>query len=107
SYEECSSQSPTSSSCFLPANLVHGMAHTIFICAALVFLFSFSDNVTAAARIRVLEFAVCFDHLTPRSPVLAGPASIPEQECKIPAIQQKLATLRAWLGALEALPSKL
>ncbi|KAH6849647.1 major facilitator superfamily domain-containing protein [Chaetomium sp. MPI-CAGE-AT-0009] len=84
------------------------MARAIPLLAALVFLLGLSDNVTAAARIRVLEFAVCFEYFAPRepgTPGLAGP--IQEGECKIPAVQQQLATLRAWLGALEALPTLL
>lgn len=86
---------------------VHEMARAITLLAVLVFLLGLSDNVTTAARIRVLEYAVCFEYFAtrqPGTPGLAGP--IQEGECKIPAVQQQLATLRAWLGALEALPSK-
>jgi hypothetical protein len=80
------------------------MARAIFLCALLVFLFSLSENVMTAPKIRVLEFAVCFDYFTGREPGSPGP--IKEQQCKIAPIQQQLAVLRAWLGALEALPSK-
>lgn len=83
------------------------MARAITLLAVLVFLLGLSDNVTTAARIRALEYAVCFEHFAPREPGIPGLAGpIQEGECKIPAVQQQLATLRAWLGALEALPSK-
>lgn len=73
------------------------MKYAILLSIVFVFLVTFSENATAAARIRALEISVCYAYYRGNR--------IPEHLCKIAPVQQELASLRAWLGVLEAIPS--
>jgi hypothetical protein len=72
------------------------MDRVIRLSILFILLISLSESITAAARIRVLEMTVCRAFFGRETS---------EDDCKIPAVQKDLASLRAWLGFLEASPS--
>lgn len=76
------------------------MKYAILLSIIFVFLMTFSENATAAARIRAIEISVCHTYYRNRQH-----DRIPEHLCKVTPVQERLASLRAWLGVLEAIPS--
>jgi len=67
-----------------------------YLPAVLLLLSELAELLLVSPRIRLLEAAICRSHY--------GLPSVPESQCKIPAVQTRLAHIRGWQVFFEAIP---
>ncbi|KAH8821996.1 major facilitator superfamily domain-containing protein [Xylogone sp. PMI_703] len=78
---------------------------TVGSVAIFLILFAFADVLKYISTIRLIELGVCREYYLHNNPDLTnGNGDDEESLCKQPAIQQRLANLRGYLAALEAIP---
>ena len=79
----------------------------ILIILASLFFLSMGDNMNRAPWMRIQEDIVCRQYYRQTFPNEFGDPSdpIPEDRCKIPDVQSKLAMLRAWDQTISCIPS--
>ncbi|UKZ51059.1 hypothetical protein TrVGV298_004814 [Trichoderma virens] len=74
------------------------------LAATFLVLYAFADILRYISTVRLVELGICREHFLqsdPQSEDYYG--NIPEHLCKLPSIQQRLAHLRGYLAALEAI----
>lgn len=78
--------------------------HTASLAAAFLVLYAFADILKYISTVRLLELGICREHYLRNEPSFEDVyGNIPEYLCKLPSIQQRLAHLRGYLSALEAI----
>lgn len=86
----------------------HNYTRVIAVCLCAVFIIDVGDYMQRSPLIRVLEDIICRKHY--RASASLGmniTLSIPEQDCKIPAVQGPLTMLKGWDIALSCIPGLL
>ncbi|PNP47774.1 hypothetical protein THARTR1_10459 [Trichoderma harzianum] len=74
------------------------------LAATFLVLYAFADILRYISTIRLVELGICREHFLQRDPQSEEDyRNIPEHLCKLPSIQQRLAHLRGYLAALEAI----
>ena len=64
-------------------------------------------NMMIAPGQRILESIICKNYYRAHNPEQVGPSGeVPEKLCKIAPVQKEMATLRGWVGMVDALPSR-
>jgi MFS family permease len=77
---------------------------TASLAAAFLILSAFADVLKYISTVRLIELGVCREHyLENDRSLIDNDGNIPEHLCKSPGIQQRLAHLRGYLAALEAI----
>lgn len=74
---------------------------TVYIVALLVLMEDFPDYMRMAPVIEALQDRICYDYYRYTGPDLN---LMPENDCKIDAIQTKLSNVRGWFYTLQILP---
>jgi len=77
---------------------------TTSLAATFLILYAFADVLKYISTVRLIELGVCREHYLQDDPGLIDHGgNVPEHLCKSPGIQQRLAHLRGYLAALEAI----
>lgn len=77
---------------------------TAGLAAAFLILFAFADVLKYISTVRLIELGVCRERYLESNPgFIDNDGNIPENLCKSPGIQRRLAHLRGYLAALEAI----
>jgi len=90
------------------AKVIHHVStwSTVYLCGLFAFLIDYPTFMGDAAKIRMLELGLCRDYYRLADvSVIGGDGSIPEELCKVKAVQSSLARLRGFLQMLEYLIS--
>ncbi|KAM6477531.1 hypothetical protein HDV62DRAFT_395214 [Trichoderma sp. SZMC 28011] len=75
-----------------------------FLAATFLVLYAFADILRYISTVRLVELGICREHFLQSDPQSEEHyRNIPEHLCKLPSIQQRLAHLRGYLAALEAI----
>ncbi|KAK0653248.1 hypothetical protein DIS24_g6213 [Lasiodiplodia hormozganensis] len=64
-----------------------------------------ADGISAPALTRIYEAIYCRQYFAEHDPSLIGRDNVPEKFCKIPAVQGKVAMLKAWQTFFDAIGS--
>lgn len=76
---------------------------TASLVAAFLILYAFADILKYISTVRLIELGVCREHYLKTNPsIIDHDGKIREHLCRLPGIQQRLASLRGSLAALEA-----
>ncbi|OPB36050.1 hypothetical protein A0O28_0112160 [Trichoderma guizhouense] len=74
------------------------------LAATFLVLYAFADILRYISTVRLVELGICREHFLQSDPQSEEHyRNIPEHLCKLPSIQQRLAHLRGYLAALEAI----
>ncbi|UKZ84110.1 uncharacterized protein TrAFT101_000033 [Trichoderma asperellum] len=74
------------------------------LAATFLVLYAFADILRYISTVRLVELGICREHFLQSDPQSEEYyRNIPEHLCKLPSIQQRLAHLRGYLAALEAI----
>ncbi|KAL6790345.1 major facilitator superfamily domain-containing protein [Trichoderma sp. SZMC 28013] len=74
------------------------------LAATFLVLYAFADILRYISTVRLVELGICREHFIQSDPQSdENYRNIPEHLCKLPSIQQRLAHLRGYLAALEAI----
>jgi MFS family permease len=77
---------------------------TASLAAVFLILFAFADVLKYISTVRLIELGVCRENYLLKNPgIIDDDGNIPERLCKSAGIQQRLAHLRGYLTALEAI----
>ncbi len=77
---------------------------TAVLATAFLILFTFADVTRYLSTVRLVELGICREYYLENDPgLIDGAGGIPEHLCKLPGMQQRLAHLRGYLSALEAI----
>lgn len=77
---------------------------TVSLTAAALVLYAFADVLKYISTVRLIELGICREHyLDNHTGLIGNDGDIPAHLCKLPDIQQRLAHLRGYLAALEAM----
>lgn len=75
-----------------------------FLAATFLVLYAFADILRYISTVHLVELGICREHFLQSDPQSKEHyRNIPEHLCKLPSIQQRLAHLRGYLAALEAI----
>lgn len=106
--------SPDERSPLLPPHSPSAPARTRWSPATISYLFLLiiiagvaADGISAPALTRIYETIYCRQYFAEHDPSLIGRDNVPEKFCKIPAVQGKVAMLKAWQTFFDAIGSTL
>jgi hypothetical protein len=78
----------------------------VSLACVLIAMIDMGRSLAEAPRIRVYEANLCLAHYRQHDPTVIGTdGTVPEQLCKIDAVQQKMAVIFGWQETFDAIPS--
>lgn len=81
-----------------PPPVLSSLSAQIFYFMSIHFLLAFSEIILVAPLLKLFEESLCLSYYEFPS------AGVPERMCKLPAIQQPLATIRGWKAMFDTIP---
>jgi hypothetical protein len=80
---------------------------TVVLCCLFIILFEFADILRFTPSLHLLELGYCRRYYSKHnSGLIDSHGNIPERFCKLPEIQEDLASMRGWFGSIEGLIGK-